>query len=176
MSVIQAKGLCWEVISYFFSGILPCADPSNEGLGIMRGLRAAFPCCTEHTAHFFGGPKHFCNISCYRKDMRQTLRARYFLGFDTLQVVAFRYVCFFVCLFVLFQKSSRDLDSGWVCANVWVLYGLWEQIQLCSIWLQWPSCSAAPLPGNEVASCAMAAPMPHQSQCELSHAFKLTAD
>lgn len=38
MSVIQAKGLCWEVISYFFSGILPCADPSTEGLGIMRGL------------------------------------------------------------------------------------------------------------------------------------------
>lgn len=32
--------------------------------------------------------------------MRQTLYARYFLGFDTLQVVAFRLVCFlFVCSF-----------------------------------------------------------------------------
>lgn len=42
--------------------------------------------------------------------MRQTLRARYFLGFDTLQVVAFRYVCFFVCLFVCsFPKEFQGL-------------------------------------------------------------------
>lgn len=55
--------------------------------------------------------------------MRQTLHARSLLVFDTWKVVAFR-LAFFFCLFVLFQKSSRDLGSGWVYANVWVLYGL----------------------------------------------------
>lgn len=88
----------------------------------MRGLRAAFPCCTEHIAHF-GGPKYFCNISCYRKDMRQTLRARYFLGFDTLQVVAFRYVCFFVCLFFSRRVPGLGFRVG-VCkcvGAVWIM-------------------------------------------------------
>lgn len=55
--------------------------------------------------------------------MRQTLHARSLLVFDTWKVVAFR-LAFFVYLFVLFQKSSRDLGSGWVYANVWVQYGL----------------------------------------------------
>lgn len=37
--------------------------------------------------------------------MGQKLYTRSLLVFDTLQIVAFRFVCFFVCLFVLLQKS-----------------------------------------------------------------------
>jgi len=50
------------------------------------------------------------NISCYRKNMGQNLHARSLLVFDTLQAVAFRFVCFFVCL--LFKKDTTYLFPG----------------------------------------------------------------
>lgn len=62
------------------------------------------------------------NFSCYRKDIGQKLHARSLLVFDTLQVVAFWFVCFclFVCSFPkelhLFQGLGKS--SGWVYAVV----------------------------------------------------------
>lgn len=111
MSVIQAKGFCWEVISYFFSGTFPCADPSTGGLGIMRRLRGCLSMLHGAWPTSLENQNISANISHYRKDTGQKLHARSLLFFHALQIVAFRFVFFFACWF--FCKRVTFVPEAW---------------------------------------------------------------
>lgn len=111
MSVIQAKGFCWEVISSFFSGTFPCADPSTEGLGIMRRLRGCLSMLHGAWPTSLEDQNSSSNISHYRKDVGQKLHARSLLVFHTLQIVAFRFAFSFACWF--FCKRVTFVPEVW---------------------------------------------------------------
>lgn len=168
MSVIQAKGFCWEVISYFFSGILPCADPSTKASGIMRGLEGLLFFAAWSTS--LEDQNISPNISFYEKDMGQKLLIRSPLFIDTLQVLWG--LCAFIWLFFLLQRScicSRHLGRVWGGCMQWCECcrdHSQRKFNFAGVWLQWPSWIGVPLPGTRLPSADVSlhgdAPTPHQ--------------
>lgn len=152
MSVIQAKGLCWEVISYFFSGILPCADPSTEGLGIMRGLEGLPFHAAQSTQPTSLENNIFLTFLAIGRtwDKHDIPDISWVLTRCKLQLLGlFAFFLLFVCSFPRELQGPGFRGGGCKCVGaVWTM----RATLVYSIWLQWPSCSVVTLPGNEVTS------------------------